>query len=70
MQLRSILKDLQENDGYRNNTEIAAAQERNAELLSIKEDLDKSLHSDYQLRLLLQKQLQKILVSQDTELNG
>lgn len=70
LQLRFTLKDLQDNDGYINNSGIAAAEKRNAELLAIKEDLDKSLTLNYQLRLLLQKQLQKILVSQNTRPNG
>ncbi|ONK80467.1 uncharacterized protein A4U43_C01F18030 [Asparagus officinalis] len=68
--LRFTLKDLQDNDGYINNSGIAAAEKRNTELLAIKEDLDKSLTLNYQLRLLLQKQLQKILVSQNTRPNG
>lgn len=64
--LRSTFNDLQDNDGYLNSSEIAAAERRKTELLAIKEDLDSSLTSNYQLRLMLQKQLQKILVSQDS----
>ncbi|XP_058095345.1 uncharacterized protein LOC131240859 isoform X2 [Magnolia sinica] len=65
--LKSKLQELQGHDGYMNNLEIAAAEARKAELLDQKENLDRSLASNYKLRLLLQKHLQNMLVSKDEE---
>ncbi|XP_058095344.1 uncharacterized protein LOC131240859 isoform X1 [Magnolia sinica] len=66
-ELKSKLQELQGHDGYMNNLEIAAAEARKAELLDQKENLDRSLASNYKLRLLLQKHLQNMLVSKDEE---
>lgn len=65
LQLKSTLKNLQDNAGYQNNPEIVAAEARRSELLAEKERLDKSLASSYQLRLLLQRQVQKMLKTKD-----
>ncbi|XP_077251026.1 cytomegalovirus UL139 protein [Tasmannia lanceolata] len=66
-EIKSSIKELQGNDGYLINPEIAAAEKRKAELLVVKENLDKSLASNYQLRLLLQKQLHNFLISRSRQ---
>ncbi|KAG9448050.1 hypothetical protein H6P81_014178 [Aristolochia fimbriata] len=63
-ELRSTLQELLATDAYLNNSEIAAAEKRNAELLKLKENLDRSLKSNNQTRSALQKQLLKILECQ------
>ncbi|CAA6665606.1 unnamed protein product [Spirodela intermedia] len=62
-ELRSTLKELQERDGCVNNPELAAAERRKAELLTVEESLQKTLASNIQLRSSLQKQLQRLLSS-------
>ncbi|KAF8391071.1 hypothetical protein HHK36_023371 [Tetracentron sinense] len=66
-ELKSSLNELQGNNGYFNNSEIAAAETRKAELLAVKENLERSLASNYQLRAHFQKQLQSLLFSQNQE---
>ncbi|WOL12415.1 hypothetical protein Cni_G21182 [Canna indica] len=63
--LKSTLQFLQGNGGYLNYAEITAEEARKFELLAEKEKLDKNLASTYQYRTLLQKQLQKMLVSKN-----
>lgn len=63
LQLRSTLKELQEQDGCANNPELAAAERRKAELLTVEENLQRTLASNIQLRSSLQKQLQRLLSS-------
>ncbi|XP_068666670.1 GRIP domain-containing protein RUD3 [Aristolochia californica] len=65
--LRSTYKELQASDAYLNNSEIVAAEKRNTELLSLKENLDESLKSNYKTRSVLRKQLQNILEWQRVE---
>ncbi|OVA03301.1 hypothetical protein BVC80_515g2 [Macleaya cordata] len=66
-ELKSSIEEFQGNNGCLNNSEIAAAEARKAELLLVKENLDRSLASNYRLRTQLQKQLYNILISQDQE---
>ncbi|KAK9267529.1 hypothetical protein L1049_009957 [Liquidambar formosana] len=65
--LKSIFMELQGNNGCLQNSEIAAAEMRKTELLSLKENLDRSLASNYQIRAQLQKQIQNILMTQNQE---
>lgn len=52
---------------YLDNSEIAAAEMRKSELLANKDNLDRSLATNYQIREQLQKQLQNILIMQNQE---
>ncbi|KAL5731759.1 hypothetical protein ACHQM5_004459 [Ranunculus cassubicifolius] len=61
---KSRLKEIQSNKEYMNNSEIAAAEAQKAQLLSVKQNLDNTLASNYNLRAQLQKQLYSILKSQ------
>ncbi|KAI7999441.1 hypothetical protein LOK49_LG09G02254 [Camellia lanceoleosa] len=56
-QLKSSFAELQRNNGYLNSSEIAAEEMRKFELLAVKENLDRSLSSNYQINAQLQKQL-------------
>lgn len=67
LQLKSTLKDSQNNAKFTENVEVTAAEARKVELLDIKDKLDRTLASNYQLRALLQKQLQKMLILQQKE---
>ncbi|XAR59344.1 hypothetical protein NMG60_11015148 [Bertholletia excelsa] len=60
-ELKSIFLELQGNNGHLDNSEIAAAETRKSELLAAKENLKRSLASNYQIRAQLQKQLHSIL---------
>ncbi|KAG6482878.1 hypothetical protein ZIOFF_059517 [Zingiber officinale] len=65
LQLKSTLNLLQGSDGYMDNGRIAAGETKKSELLAEKEKLEKYLISSDHLRTLLQKQLHKMLISQD-----
>ncbi|XP_042428793.1 myosin heavy chain, striated muscle-like isoform X3 [Zingiber officinale] len=64
-ELKSTLNLLQGSDGYMDNGRIAAGETKKSELLAEKEKLEKYLISSDHLRTLLQKQLHKMLISQD-----
>ncbi|XP_043688286.1 LOW QUALITY PROTEIN: inner centromere protein [Telopea speciosissima] len=66
-ELKSSLQELQGNNGVLVNSEIAAAEKKKAELLAFKENWQRRLASNYQLKAQLQKQLQNILLSQQQE---
>ena len=53
--------ELQGNNGHFNSSEIAAAEVRKSQLLAAKENLSRSLASNYQIKAQLQKQLHSIL---------
>lgn len=57
--------DPQGKNRYLDNSQIAAAEMRKSELLAEKENLDRSLATNYQIRAQLQKQLQSILIMQN-----
>lgn len=61
-QLKSIFGNLQGNNGVLSNSEIAEAEMRKSQLLAVKESLDKSVASNYQLRSQLEKELENALV--------
>ena len=65
LQLKSTFMELQGNNGYMSNSEIAEAEMKRAELLAMKESLTNSLASNYQLRAELQKQVENMLVTQN-----
>ncbi|KAK3010841.1 hypothetical protein RJ639_011520 [Escallonia herrerae] len=67
MELRSTFIELQGKSGCSNNSEIATAEMRKSELLGMKEKIERSLASNYDLRTQLQKQLQSILISQNQD---
>ncbi|KAA8519487.1 hypothetical protein F0562_013743 [Nyssa sinensis] len=56
--LKSSFMELQANNGYMKNSEIAAAEMRKSELLAEKENWDRNMACNYQKRAQLQKQLQ------------
>ncbi|GMP71872.1 hypothetical protein CsSME_00030123 [Camellia sinensis var. sinensis] len=60
--LKSSFVELQGNNGYLSSAEIAAAEMRKSELLAAKENLDRSLASNYQIKAQLQKQLHCMLL--------
>ncbi|PQQ10019.1 myosin-9 [Prunus yedoensis var. nudiflora] len=74
MQVQDLKKGINElcqipgSDRCTSDSEIAAAEMRKSELLAMKEELDRKLASNYQIRAQLQKQLQTILTKhkQDT----
>ncbi|XP_002519679.2 uncharacterized protein LOC8264107 [Ricinus communis] len=66
-ELNSTFIELRGKNGYLSNSDIAAAEMRKSELLAVKENLDKSLASNYQIRSQLQMQLQSILSTQNQE---
>ncbi|KAF5175263.1 hypothetical protein FRX31_035149 [Thalictrum thalictroides] len=66
-ELKSSFQEIQSNKKYLNNSEIPAAEAQKAQLLLVKENLERRLASNYQLRAQLQKQLYNILKSQDQE---
>ncbi|CAL5412497.1 unnamed protein product [Camellia sinensis] len=61
-ELKSSFVELQGNNGYLSSAEIAAAEMRKSELLAAKENLDRSLASNYQIKAQLQKQLHCMLL--------
>ncbi|XVF27318.1 hypothetical protein REPUB_Repub14bG0096800 [Reevesia pubescens] len=66
-ELKSTFMELQGNNEYMNNSEIAEAEMRRAELMAMKESLTKSLASNYQKRADLQKQVENMVVAQNQE---
>ncbi|XP_057464121.1 uncharacterized protein LOC130753940 isoform X1 [Actinidia eriantha] len=60
-ELKSNFVELQGNNGHLNSSEIAAAEVRKSQLLAAKENLNRSLASNYQIKAQLQKQLHSIL---------
>ncbi|MCL7040869.1 hypothetical protein MKW94_005535 [Papaver nudicaule] len=62
-ELKSSLEEFQTNNGGLDNFEIVAVEARKTELLLVKQNLDRSLASNYQLRSQLQKQLYNSLIS-------
>ncbi|KAK4358955.1 hypothetical protein RND71_021184 [Anisodus tanguticus] len=66
-ELKTRFSELQGNLNHSNNSEIAAAEMRKKELLSIKENLEKSLALNYQLQEQLTKQLLRTLMDQSQE---
>ncbi|RVW34939.1 hypothetical protein CK203_098252 [Vitis vinifera] len=64
-QLKLRFMDPQGKNRYLDNFQIAAAEMRKSELLAEKENLDRSLATNYQIRAQLQKQLQNILIMQN-----
>ncbi|XP_034698469.1 uncharacterized protein LOC117924029 [Vitis riparia] len=64
-ELKLRFMDPQGKNRYLDNSQIAAAEMRKSELLAEKENLDRSLATNYQIRAQLQKQLQNILIMQN-----
>nr|XP_043640114.1 uncharacterized protein LOC122611196 [Erigeron canadensis]XP_043640115.1 uncharacterized protein LOC122611196 [Erigeron canadensis]XP_043640116.1 uncharacterized protein LOC122611196 [Erigeron canadensis] len=56
---------LQKNAGCSENDELIAAEMRKFELQAVKENLDRKLASNYETKAQLQKQLRRILISQN-----
>lgn len=65
--MKSTFMELQGNNGYTSNYEIDEAEMKKAELLAMKENLTKSLASNYQIRAELQKQVENMLAAQNQE---
>ncbi|RZC65082.1 hypothetical protein C5167_008767 [Papaver somniferum] len=61
--LKSSLEEFQTNNECLDNFGIVAVEARKTELLLVKQNLDRSLASNYQLRTQLQKQLYNSLIS-------
>ena len=66
-QLKSTFMELKQNNRNSCDFEIAAAEMRRSELLDAKENLDRNLVSNYQIKAQLQKQLHNILMTQTQE---
>ncbi|KAK6264471.1 Herpesvirus UL139 [Theobroma cacao] len=66
-EMKSTFMELQGNNGYTSNYEIDEAEMKKAELLAMKENLTKSLASNYQIRAELQKQVENMLAAQNQE---
>ncbi|XP_011009931.1 PREDICTED: uncharacterized protein LOC105114907 [Populus euphratica] len=66
-ELNSIFIKLQGNNGFLSNSEIAEAEMRKSQLFAVKESLDTSLASNYQLRSQLQKELDNVLIIRNQE---
>ncbi|XP_065879947.1 uncharacterized protein [Euphorbia lathyris] len=60
-ELKSIFVKLQGNNGYLSNAEIAAAEMRKTQLVGMKEDLERKLESNYQIRSRLQNKLKEVI---------
>ncbi|KAK3205049.1 hypothetical protein Dsin_019095 [Dipteronia sinensis] len=65
--LNSTFKELQGNNGYSSYSEISAAEMRKSELVAMKENMNKNLASNYEVRAHLQNQLQNVLIAQNQE---
>ena len=59
--------DPQGKNRYLDSSQIGAAEIKKSELLAEKENLDRSLATNFQIRAQLQKQLQHILIMQNQE---
>lgn len=66
-QLRSSFLEVKRNNRNSCDSEISAAELKKSELVAAKENLDRRLASNYQIKAQLQKQLQNILVTQAQE---
>ncbi|KAK8524624.1 hypothetical protein V6N13_015639 [Hibiscus sabdariffa] len=66
-ELKSTFMELQGNNGYMSDAEIAEAEMKRAELLAMKESLTKTLASNRQRKAELQKQVENMLVAQSQE---
>ncbi|XP_054778850.1 uncharacterized protein LOC129286815 [Prosopis cineraria] len=62
-ELRSSFLELKRNNRNSCDSEISAAEMRKSELVAAKENLDRRLTSNYQIKAQLQKQLQNILMT-------
>ncbi|TXG47927.1 hypothetical protein EZV62_027221 [Acer yangbiense] len=67
LQLNSTFKELQGNNGYSSYSEISAAEMRKSELVAMKENMNKNLASNYEVREHLQNQLQNVLTAQNQD---
>ncbi|KAL4387842.1 hypothetical protein GQ457_09G003810 [Hibiscus cannabinus] len=63
-EMKSTFMELQGNNGYMSDAEIAEAEMKRAELLAMKESLTKTLASNRQRKAELQKQVENMLVTQ------
>ncbi|KAF7840476.1 protein FAM184A [Senna tora] len=66
-ELRASFMELKRNNKNSCNWEISAAELRRSELVAAKENLDRKVASNYQIKAQLQKQLQNILMTQAQE---
>ncbi|KAK4259191.1 hypothetical protein QN277_005547 [Acacia crassicarpa] len=66
-ELRSSFLELKRNNRNSCDSEISTAEMRKSELVAAKENLDRRLASNHQIKAQLQKQLQNILVTQAQE---
>ncbi|KAI9123853.1 hypothetical protein K1719_005153 [Acacia pycnantha] len=66
-ELRSSFFELKRDNRNSCDSEISTAEMRKSELVAAKENLDRRLASNHQIKAQLQKQLQNILVTQDQE---
>ncbi|KAK8664569.1 hypothetical protein V6N13_084353 [Hibiscus sabdariffa] len=66
-EMKSTFMELQGNNGYMSDAEIAEAEMKRAELLAMKESLTKTLASNRQRKAELQKQVENMLVAQSQE---
>ncbi|CAM8921613.1 unnamed protein product [Rhodiola kirilowii] len=69
-QLKAKFMAFQGDNAYMHNSEITEAEIRKAELLCLKQNLEKSFASNHQIRAQLQKQLQSILTTQSNCIFG
>ncbi|KAK1557715.1 hypothetical protein Q3G72_030199 [Acer saccharum] len=67
IKLNSTFKELQGNNRYSSYSEISAAEMRKSELVAMKENMNKNLASNYEVRAHLQNQLQNVLTAQNQE---
>nr|GLL30191.1 spindle assembly abnormal protein 6 homolog isoform X1 [Ipomoea trifida] len=66
-ELKLIFSELKGNINHSNNSEIAAAERRKSELLTVKESVDRDLALNYQLREQLRRQLLNLLINQNPQ---
>ncbi|KAG5562249.1 hypothetical protein RHGRI_005097 [Rhododendron griersonianum] len=66
-ELKAIFVEVKANNEHLNGSEIAAAELRKSVLSAAKENLDRSLASNYQIRTQLQKQLHSLLSEKNKE---
>lgn len=67
LQLKSTFMELPGNNAYMSSSEIAEAEMKRAELLTMTESLTKTLASNHQRREELQKQVENMLVARSPE---
>ncbi|XP_071698738.1 uncharacterized protein [Rutidosis leptorrhynchoides] len=63
-ELNTSFIQLQRGTGYSNNSDITVAEMRKFELQAVKEKLDHTLASNYEIREQLRKQLKSMLITQ------